>query len=173
MLKRAAKGTLPLVAAAQGVLGEILGGPKSEEAVEGPFAAETKIVRNAKKVALLLMGVAYQKYLAAIEQQQEVLAGIADVAMEAFAIESATLRASKMAGSARGAHASDICRVFVRDAMARIEIAGRTVLSACSEGDSLRANLAVLRRFTKYDPVDAIALRRAIAARLLDVGRYI
>jgi len=173
MFKRAAKGTLPLVAAAQGVLAEVLGGPKSDDSIDGPFADETKLARNAKKVALLLMGVAYQKYLTAIEQQQEILAGICDVVMEAFAMESYTLRTRKLAESGKGAQAADMCRVFVRDAMARIEAAGRTVLAGCSEGDSLRANLAVLRRFTKYDPVDAIALRRQIAGRLLDAERYV
>src|SRR5438552_3751220 len=65
MLKRAAKGALPLVAAGEGVLAEVLGGPKSEDSIEGPFADETKLARNAKKVALLLMGGAYQKYLTA------------------------------------------------------------------------------------------------------------
>ena len=164
LLKRAAKGALPLVAAAQSVLGEALGGPRPTEA-----AGETGLARSAKKVALLLMGVAYQKYLAAIEQQQEVLAGIADVLIEAFAMESVALRAARLTT----AHAADISQVFARDAMARIEISGRTVLAACSEGDSLRANLALLRRFAKYEPVDAIASRRRIAARLLDVGRYI
>ena len=66
-----------------------------------------------------------------------------------------------------------MCRVFARDAMGRIEMTGRTVLAACSEGDSLRGNLAVLRRFTKYEPVDAVAMRRQIAGRLLDAERYI
>src|SRR6266550_752545 len=99
MLKRAAKGTLPLVAAAQGVLAEVLGGPKSEDSFDGPFADETKLARNAKKVALLLMGVAYQKFMTAIEQQQEILAGISDVVMETFAMESYTLRARKLAES--------------------------------------------------------------------------
>ena len=173
MLKRAGKGTLPLVAAAQGVLSEILSGPQAEDAVEEPLGAETRLTRNAKKVALLLMGVAYQKYLTAIEQQQEILAGIADVVMEAYAIESVTLRSRKLAQSGRGVQAADMCRVFTRDAMARIEMTGRTVLAACAEGDALRGNLAVLRRFTKYDPVDAIAMRRQIAGRLLDSGRYI
>ena len=37
------------------------------------------------------------------------------------------------------------------------------MLAACSEGDTLRTNLVVLRRFGKYEPVDAIALRRKIA----------
>ena len=54
--------------------------------------------------------------------------------------------------------------------MARIEISARNVLAACSEGDALRTNMAVLRRFAKYDPVDAVALRRGIAARMLGAG---
>jgi len=49
----------------------------------------------------------------------------------------------------------------------------RTVLAGCSEGDSLRTNLVVLRRFAKYEPVNAIALRRSIAGRLLEAERYI
>src|SRR5207244_12697207 len=56
LLKRAAKGALPLVAAAQGVLAEALSGPQPEEAAEGPLAAEMKLARNAKKVAPLLTG---------------------------------------------------------------------------------------------------------------------
>jgi hypothetical protein len=56
--------------------------------------------------------------------------------------------------------------------MARIEVGARTVLAACSEGDALRTNLAVLRRLAKYEPVDAIALRRRIAGRILDAERY-
>src|SRR5229473_3583755 len=95
MLKRDARGQLPLVAAAQGVLAEVLGGPKSEESIDGPFVDETKLARSAKKVALLLMGVAYQKFMTAIEQQQEVLAGLSDVVMEAYAMESVTLRSRK------------------------------------------------------------------------------
>ena len=173
MLKRAAKGTLPLVQAAQGVLSEVLGGPQSDETADGPFAGETRLARNAKKVALLLTGVAYQKYLTAIEQQQEVLAGICDVIMEAFAMESVALRTRKLAESGKGAQAAEMCRVFTRDAMARVEVTGRTVLAACSEGDTLRANLAVLRRFTKYESVDAVAVRRQIAGRLLDAERYV
>src|SRR5580692_4908697 len=73
MLKRAAKGTLPLVPAAQAVLAEALGGARTENEIAGPLAAETKLTRNAKKIALLLLAVAYQKFLTAIEQQQEVL----------------------------------------------------------------------------------------------------
>jgi hypothetical protein len=66
-----------------------------------------------------------------------------------------------------------MCEVLLCDSMARIEMFARPVLASCSEGDTLRANLAVLRRFAKYEPVDAIALRRRIAERLLSAGRYV
>jgi hypothetical protein len=174
LLKRAARGQLGLVKAAQGVLAEVLGGPSlSNGASDGPFAEEARLVTNSKKIALLLMGVAYQKYLAGLEKQQELLAGITDVVMDAFAMESTLLRTQKLRAQGKGTQATDMCAVLTRDAMAHIETTARTVLAACSDGDTLRANLAVLRRFAKYGPVNAIELRRRIAGRLLDAERYL
>lgn len=175
LLKRAARGQLPLVEAAKGVLAEVLSGPGATGGgdMPGPFAEETRLLRNARKIALLLMGTAYQRFLAELEKQQEVLAGIADVIMDVFAMESALLRTRKLAAAGRGAQAADMCAVLVRDSMARIETTGRTVLGACAQGDTLRTHMAVLRRFAKYEPVDAVALRRAIAGRLLEAGRYV
>ncbi len=169
LLKRAQRGQLGLVAAAQGVMAEVLSGPSAN----GGTDEESRLVHNAKKIALMLMGVAYQRYLAELEKQQEVLAGITDVVMECFAMESVLLRARKLAELGRGVQAVDIAAVYLRDAMSRVEVSARTVLGACSEGDGLRANMAVLRRFAKFEPVDAIGLRRKIAGRLLDAERYV
>jgi len=166
LLKRAQRGQLGLVKAAQAVMGEIVGGPSSSTASE---SEEHRLVTNAKKIALVLMGIGYQKFLAELEKQQEVLAGISDVIMEVFAMESALLRCEKNPTEAK----SDMTAVLLRDAMARIEISARSVVAACSEGDTLRTNMAVLRRFAKYDPIDAIATRHRIAQRLLDTGRYV
>jgi alkylation response protein AidB-like acyl-CoA dehydrogenase len=174
LLKRAARGQLGLAKAAQAVLAEVLGGPgASNGESDGPFAEEARLVTNAKKITLLLMGVAYQKFLMELEKQQEVLAGITDMIMDVFAAESTLLRTRKLRSQGKGAHAADMCAVLVRDAMAHIETTARPVLAACSDGDSLRANLAVLRRFAKYEPVNAIELRRKIAGRLLDAERYL
>jgi butyryl-CoA dehydrogenase len=101
LLKRAARGQLGLVKAAQGVLGEVLSGPVSNGASDGPFADEIKLVGNTKKIALLLMGVAYQRFLAELEKQQEILAGITDVVMAVFAAESALLRTRRLAARER------------------------------------------------------------------------
>ena len=163
LFKRAARGQLGLVAAAQKVMGEILSGPAAADSGD----EECHLVRNARKITLLAMGLAYQKFLLELEKQQEVVMGIADMATEVYAMESALLRSRKTGSGV------DCCAVLLRDAMARVEVTARTVLAACSDGDALRTNMAVLRRFAKYEPVDSVGLRRRIADRLLASGRYI
>jgi alkylation response protein AidB-like acyl-CoA dehydrogenase len=170
LLKRAQRGTLPLVEAVTKLQSELLAGPSLSTASND----ETAMVANAKKTALLCLGVAYQKFAADLENQQEVLASITDIAMNAFAMESTVLRARKISNAGRNAeNVLDMTAVFAREAMETIEIAARNVLAACSEGDALRMNLAVLKRFSKFEPVNAIQLRRNIAARLLSAGKYV
>jgi alkylation response protein AidB-like acyl-CoA dehydrogenase len=174
LLKRAMRGQLPLVEAVKKLQAELLSGPSlSTNGSGGKLSAEKILVANAKKTMLLCLGVAYQKYMNAIEDQQEVLASLTDIAMNAFAIESAVLRAEKLAGKGKGDLAASMCAVFAREAMETIESAARNVLAASSGGDLLRTNLAVLKRFTKFEPVNAIELRRKIAARLLEAERYL
>ncbi len=174
LLKRAMKGQLPLIPAAQGLLQEALSGPGlGEDGDDGPLAAERRIASNAKKVSLLAAGVAVQRFATDLENQQEVLGGIADIMMETYAIESAVLRTEKLLATGRGEHAGDMTAVFARDAMGRIESAARTVLAASSEGDTLRTQLVFLRRFTKFEPVNSVVLRRRIAERLIAAEKYI
>jgi alkylation response protein AidB-like acyl-CoA dehydrogenase len=169
LLKRAQRGQLPLVEAVKKLQAEILGGPSLGTSGD----EDSKLVVNAKKVALFALGVAFQKYMTALEDQQEVLASITDIAMNAFAMESVLLRTQKLAKQQKGDVAADMCSVFLRESMETIEIAARNVLAAATEGDALRTNLAVLKRFTKFEPVNAIAARQRIAERLLAADRYI
>jgi alkylation response protein AidB-like acyl-CoA dehydrogenase len=144
LLKRAARGRLELPL------------PKPvEEADE-----EKRLVRNAKQIALLALSVAREKFGDDVQGQQEVFMAIADIVMEVFAMESALLRSAR-------ADAGEMCSVFLRDAMRRVEGFARNVLAACAEGEALRRRLETLGCFAAFEPVDAIALRRRIAARLL------
>ena len=63
-------------------------------------------------------------------------------------------------------------RVLLHDGAARIESCARTVLAAVTEGDLLRTQLAVLRRFAKREPADTIALRRTVADAVESANRY-
>ncbi len=175
LLKRAMRGRLAMVPAVQALQAELTSGPSLSSAVgtSGPFGVEGTLVANAKKVAIFCLGVASQRFLTQIEEQQEILAAITDIAMNTFAMESALLRAQKMAAAGKGEAAAEMAAVFAREAMELIEPAGRAVLAACADGDALRMHLAVLKRFCKHEPVNSIGLRRKIAARLLEAGRYV
>jgi butyryl-CoA dehydrogenase len=169
LVKRAARGQLALMPAVQKLMEEILSGPAASDG----SGEETSLVANAKKIALFTLGLASQKYRDALEKQQEVIMNIADILTETFAMESTLLRTRKLAAGGKETNAADMCGVFLRDAMGRLELAARNVLGACSEGDALRSNMTVLRRFARYEPVDAIALRQKIASRLLARERYV
>jgi alkylation response protein AidB-like acyl-CoA dehydrogenase len=162
-LKRAARGLLPLLEAAQ----KELAGTRQDEAGADP---EIGLVRNAKKISLFTLGVAHQKHGAELEKNQEVVMSLSDLFMETFAMESTLLRCRNLAASGkRTAH--DVCQVFLRDAMTRMQIASQNVLSACS-ADDLEHSMARLRSLAGYQPVNAIAIRRNIATRLLVSERY-
>lgn len=166
LLKKAQKGQLGLVEAVKKLMAEVMAGPSLGS--DG-LSAEEKLVQNAKKAALFALGVAYQKYLAKLDEQQEVLATITDIMMAAFAMESVYLRTEKNPSDQK----REMTAVFLRESMEQIENFARTVLSNTSEGDALRLNLTVLKRFTKHEPVNSIALRRSIAERLIKADRYV
>jgi hypothetical protein len=173
-LKKAQRGQLALVEAVKKLQAEILAGPSLEAgAATGKFAEETKLVENTKKIGLFLIGVAYQKFGEKVEAEQEVMANITDVLMNSYALESAVLRARKIDASGKSSeHAHEMAKVFGRDVLDIVEGAAKTVLAACSEGDALRMNLSVLKRFTKAEAVDVIGLRKRIAARLIDAEKF-
>ncbi len=165
-LKRAARGLLPLLEAARAVLEEAEAQPSRTD------DTELGLVPNAKKIALLTLGVAHAKYGAKLEQQQEIVMNLSDIIMAIFAMESALLRSRKLAQAGSGVNAADISAVYLRDAIARIELSSRTVLSACAERDELRRHLSRVREYASHDPVNAIASRRQIAGRLIASERY-
>jgi hypothetical protein len=168
LLKRAARGQLALMPAVKAVLAETASGTTPSAVTDD----ETRLVHNAKTIALFTIGIAYQKYGVELEKQQEVVMSISDIATDVFAMESSLLRARKLAASGKGTNAADMSAVFLREAMDRIEVASRNIVGSCSDSNSLRENMAALRGFANYDPLNAIALRRNIASRLLAAGSY-
>jgi butyryl-CoA dehydrogenase len=153
---------------------EVLSGT-AEEGEEGPLAQERKLVATAKKIGLFAAGIATQKYMQAIQDQQEIMGAIANMVIETYAMESAVLRAQKLAardGEAGSALAAAMTRVYISGAMEKIESAARLVIAACAEGDMLRSQLAILRRLCKYEPFNTLALRRTIAQRVIETGKY-
>ncbi len=175
LLKRAMSGQLPLMPAIKKLMDEVLSGPSMGEEVEGPLDEERKIVVNAKKLGLFAAGAATQKYMAAIQDQQEVMGAIADMTIEIYAMESAVLRAKKLTeqkGDAAAGLATAMTRVYLTQAMEKIVAAARKVIAAVADGDMLRTQMAILRRLAKYEPFNTIELRHEIADKTIEAGKY-
>jgi alkylation response protein AidB-like acyl-CoA dehydrogenase len=175
LLKRAMSGQLPLMPAIKKLMDEVLSGPSAGEEVEGALPEERKLVAQAKKLGLFVAGSATQKYMQAIQDQQEVMGAIADMTIETYAMESAVLRAQKLAeskGEAAAALPIAMTRVYLSQAMEKVESAARKVIAAVAEGDMLRTQVAILRRLAKYEPFNTIELRQQIAQRMIERGKY-
>jgi alkylation response protein AidB-like acyl-CoA dehydrogenase len=176
LMKSALSGRLALLPAAQALMDEILSPQMTGfDDDESLLAAEQKLAKNAKKVGLMTLGTAAQKYMLKLGDQQEILIGIADIIMDAYAMESAILRARKLAaaqGEAAAARYVDMTRVFCSDAVARIDARAKNTLAGMAEGDELRTLLAALRRFTKLTPVNTIAARQRIADVMIEANKY-
>ena len=175
LLKRAMSGQLALMPAIKKLMDEVLSGPSVGEDLEGPLADERKLVGQAKKLGLFAAGAATQKYMQAIQDQQEIMGAIADMTIESYAMESAVLRAQKIAetkGEAAAALPIAMTRVYLSQAIEKVESTAKKVVAAVADGDMLRTQLAILRRLAKYEPFNTIALRQHIAQKVIERGKY-
>ena len=176
LMKRAMSGQLALMPAIKKLMDEVLAGPSMNEEAEGNLTAERALLANAKKTALFAAGVASQRYMMDLAEQQEVMAALADIIIEVFAMDSVLLRTLKLVhsrGESGSAFAIAMTQVYLSEAMAKVEVAARRVVAAASEGDNLRIQTTILRRLVKHDPTNTIGLRQQIAARVIDAGRYV
>ncbi|MGA2418719.1 MAG: acyl-CoA dehydrogenase family protein, partial [Candidatus Acidiferrum sp.] len=175
LMKRAMSGQLALVPAAMKLADEVLAGPSFEDAPEGVLAEEARIVANAKKMFLQAAGGAVQKFREKLAEEQELIGALANMVMEIYGMESSLLRAQK-AAAAKGEAAtqviSDAARVFIHDAMERVEHEAKRAVAAVNEGDMLTTQMAVLKRFGKRAAIDTIALRRNVAAAVQAQDKY-
>ena len=175
VLKRAMKGRLDIMAPALAVSKELMSIPEFGNDGDSPLAKEVKAVRNFKKAILMTAGAAVQRLMTKLENEQELLMHIADMAIDTFVAESALLRAWKLAdqrGEAAVAFELDIMRTNLYDAADRINKSGKDAINAFAEGDEQRMMLLGLKRFTKVDPFNSKEARRRIADRLINDNKY-
>jgi alkylation response protein AidB-like acyl-CoA dehydrogenase len=175
LVRKAMKGELPLLEAAKKLQSELLESSMAEGDSDGLLGEEGRLVRNVKKVVLLTAGVAVQRYMTDLENQQGVLAAIADIITEAYGMESAWLRALKLAASRGETEAETVVRMtrlYTYETLGKVELTAREVLAACAEGDELRALLAALRRLTRYTPINTMELRSEIADHFIAKVAY-
>ncbi|TQS76026.1 acyl-CoA dehydrogenase [Ornithinibacillus gellani] len=175
LLKKAMKGELPLFEKATTLQEELMMMMPEEVGTE-TLEQEKYLVRNAKKMVLLGAGLAAQKYMQKIEQEQEILVNLADMVAEVYNMESAILRTEKaiqQSGEEKNNLKVLYTQVYVQEAFNRIEADAKETLIAVEEGDTLRMMLSSLRKLTRHTPTNVIAKKREIAAQIIEAEKYI
>jgi len=176
LMKRALKGQLPLLPAIKKIMDEVMQPPSFDSpSEEGELLGrEADVLTAVRKISLFAAGVASQRYMAALEEQQEIMADLADMIAQVYALESALLRARKLAatGKASAEVAAAMTALVADESMGLAEQAARRVLAGCGEGDMLRTQLAILRRLARSTPADSVALSRTVARHAIQLERY-
>ena len=173
-LRKAMKGELPLLQKAQALQEELMM-LMPEEVGDEPLAQEKYLVKNAKKIGLMLAGLAAQKYGKALEKEQEILVNIADIVSNAYAMESVVLRTEKAiqkGGVEKAKQKLLYTQIFCQEAFNEIEQHAKETLVGTETGDSLRMMLSALRKFTRHTPINVIAVKRAASEKLIDAEKY-
>jgi alkylation response protein AidB-like acyl-CoA dehydrogenase len=176
LVKKAMKGEIKLLQSAQALQGELMGMMPSMIDEDVPLAVEADLVAKAKKIFLMVGGYGVQKYMTALEQQQELLANVADMIIEVFAMESVLLRAQKQLekdGEEKAALKVLMAKAYINDTFGRIELLARETLAAMEDGDVLRTQLSVLKKLTRYTPQNVIGLKRELAAKIVESESYV
>ena len=175
LIRRAVKNRLPILAAAQKVANELVTLRPAVEMDDGKLTLQKEMVEMAKKIALFVTGAAVQKYMMKLADEQEVLALISEMVIEIFAMESALLRALKTmekGGDEKFQLQRTMTKVYVNDALERVERCAKQTLSAIAERDTLRTQLFALKKLTRFTPVNTVILRREIADAVIKAGKY-
>src|ERR1700723_498101 len=171
LMKRALSGQLPLLAAIKKLMDEVMQPPSFDSGNDTgePLAREAGVLTAARKMALFASGVASQRFMTALQDQQEVMADLADMIAQVYALDSALLRAATLSGKGAAEVAAAMTGLLAEETMSLDEQASRRVLAACGEGDMLRTQLAILRRLARSTPVDVVALSRTVARQAIQL----
>ncbi|TCP23497.1 alkylation response protein AidB-like acyl-CoA dehydrogenase [Scopulibacillus darangshiensis] len=174
LLKKAMKGELPLLQKAQTLQEELMMLMPEQPGV-APLDKEKYLLKNAKKIFLMVAGLGAQKFGKDLENEQELLSNVADIVGDIYTMESVIARAEKSlekAGEAKSEHKLLMTEVFTQEAFQNIEKLAKESLAAIEEGDSLRMMLSALKKMTRFEPANLIEKKRRIAASVLAEERY-
>jgi alkylation response protein AidB-like acyl-CoA dehydrogenase len=176
LLKRAMKGSVDLMTPAMAIQQELMSAPVAESnTYSGVFAAELAAIRDMKKGFIAVAGATIQRFMQALESEQEILMDLSDMMADVYIAESIVLRVQKLIerqGEAELATQIDMAKVFVSEAVDRLGMKGKSVIQAWAEGDMRKGLIMGLRRYTKYEGINVKDARRRIAVAMLQSNGY-
>ncbi|WEG13754.1 acyl-CoA dehydrogenase family protein [Pullulanibacillus sp. KACC 23026] len=175
ILRKTMKGELPLLQKAQ-TLQEELMMLMPEEPGTDVLDKEKYLLKNAKKIFLMVAGLGVQKFGKALDKEQELLSNVADIVNGIYTMESVMVRTEKgILKDGEAAHQQKILmtEVYCQETFEVIERLAKESLLMIEEGDTLRIMLSALKKLARFTPDNVIAKKRQIAAALIEAETFI
>ena len=177
VIKRALKGGLPVLKAAQAVRDELMtvAPPQLTGGGSDPLGEAKRVAAGLRKTVLATLGLSMETWGEGLQREQEALMSLTDLMIDMFLVDSSVLRAEQAQGAsiATASLHVDAASVIAHDAGLRADATARTLLASMQEGDALRTSLAGLRRILKVAPVNTVAARRRIADAVTERRAYV
>jgi alkylation response protein AidB-like acyl-CoA dehydrogenase len=177
LIKKAMKGHVDLLGPAMAVQEELMGIPSFDTPdYSAPLSQEKAIIKNLKKVFLMVAGAGIQKFGPKIEEHQQLMLNAADILIEIYMAESAILRTEKNIqrfGEESQKHQIEMSQLYLYNAVEIISKSAKSGIISFADGDEQRMMLMGLKRYTKYTNYPNVAaLRNNIAAKVNKENTY-
>jgi alkylation response protein AidB-like acyl-CoA dehydrogenase len=175
VLKRAMKGRFDLMSAMERIAGEVADPSRIPAAPAGPLGEEARRVDLAKRAVLYASNVAVMKHMADLQKQQMLLMAMADMMMEAYAIDSAVARARQAAeasGEGKARIPILLARLLVAGGIPALRARGLDLLQNVAEGTELDGHVAAFTGFLPDYRFRTFAAKLDLAAHILERERY-
>jgi alkylation response protein AidB-like acyl-CoA dehydrogenase len=168
LFRRGTQGTIALEPAVKQAFSEMSRQPQASAELLG---RERGITDSVRRVLLYSAGLAFEKYGSSLEQEQETLMKLADLAIWLYALESAVLRTMK-AVERNGAEKEwlkvEFAKDFADQAAVNAEAAARSLVSNLGNEEQLTANIeSVYRQFAPFVRTGSVEGRRKIAQAII------
>ncbi len=172
LLRRALQGGLPLMQVLENLKNEVADtSTVGEQAAVGEFPWYREKLEGARKAVLMATGLVIEKHLKEIGERQELLALLADMIMEYYALESTLLRLEKGSVGIDDWRSQALLNYFPA-AMSRLLVWGREVLGVVVAPVQLAERLAQFDKFCRMTPFDTISVRDRLAEKIISVEGY-
>ncbi|MDG1264534.1 MAG: acyl-CoA dehydrogenase family protein, partial [Flavobacteriaceae bacterium] len=176
LLKKAFKGEIDLMGPATAVGKELIQGIQKAEISNEVLAEEKQLVRNLKKVLLMITGSAVQKFGQKFDTEQQIILALSDILIEIYIAESTILRTEKNCarfGIDTQKNQIRMTQLYLFDAIEKINAKGKEAVISFAKGLELKGMLAGLNKYTKYQNYPNIVdLRRSIASKVIEENKY-
>ena len=171
LIKKAVKGQLPLFQQIEEIKEEVQSFQACHSFNE-VLEKESYLLAIAKKIFQMVGGLAIDKYGADLEKEQEVVANLADLLIQIYAMDGVLLRTQKIMeakGVAKVKNSIQMTQVYVHEGFDQVESVAKEALVTMG----MVKELEILRNVTERTPINVTMLKREIAERVSQAEKYI